>query len=241
MKRYDAELRNEIINLRQRGYTLVEIQRQVGYIPKSTLSYICRNVIIADSLKDRVKTANLEALGRARQKALSNRTKTAEKHLQLLRASAQVIIKSTRRVDRDKVALAMLYLGEGRKRRSFRGLSLGGSDPTTLKTYLALLSACYGKNLSSMKAAVQYRADQSLEELVGYWADELCLAKHQFYMTKPDPRTVGKPTSKDGYMGVCVITCSGADIQLELSVIAEQYANYVWGYSSADRAQRWQR
>lgn len=234
MNKYDEKTVARIVSLRKSGCTYAEIQNAVGYIPKASLSYICRNIEHSAILINKIKETNLAALAQGRQTASINRNLKQEERILQLRKKAHEILRSNKAIDKDKVALAMLYLGEGRKRRSYRGLSLGGSDEVTLKIYVALLKKCYGKDRATMRAAVQYRADQNRDELVKFWAEQLRFSRSQFYLTRPDMRTEGKLTKRKDYHGVCVVTCSGADIQLELSVIAEEYAKSLWGYSSVD-------
>ncbi len=234
MNVYDKQLKDKIIHLRQQGSTFREIQQELGDIPKASLSYICRNVKLGEQYRDKIRALNASTLQSARLLARNAREGVELERLRVLTTEAIRVTNSNEEIDKHKVALAVLYLGEGRKRRSYRGLSLGGSDLTTLQIYISLLQRCYGLKMNDIKASVQHRADQNLDELKLYWAAGLGLTPDQFYATKPDPRTEGKPTKRNDYKGVCVITCRGAIIQLELSLIAERYAKKLWGYSSAD-------
>ncbi len=229
MNRYTSAEKEKIRELRRRGYTFAEIQQEVGYIPKPSLSYICKDVEIADIAQYNVKTELLarKGLQRARIESVNSKRRALQERITTLRLYAREIIRSSSEADKEKLALAVLYLGEGRKRASYRGLSLGGSDPSTLKIYVGLLNRCYGISKASLKAIVQYRADQDGAELTKYWAETLGLDVSQFYIARPDSRTQGKPTKRQDYKGVCVISCKGAHIQLELAVIAEEYANYL--------------
>jgi hypothetical protein len=80
-----------------------------------------------------------------------------------------------------------------------------------------------------LKCRISYRADQDLNELQKFWASITGINIDKFYKTKPDPRTVGKPTRKSDYKGVCAIYCAGSRIQLELQVIAD-IINDAMGY-----------
>ncbi len=115
----------------------------------------------------------------------------------------------------------MLHLGEGAKWKSHRGLMLGSSDPDIIRLYIKLLKICYGKKNTDMRCRISYRADQDINELETYWSKITNISRSNFYKTRPDPRTVGKPTKNKDYKGVCVITSSGTDIQLELESIAK--------------------
>src|SRR3989344_735649 len=118
-----------------------------------------------------------------------------------------------------KIVLAMLYLGEGAKWKSHSGLMLGSSDSQIILLYISLLKKCYKIKLSQLKCRISYRADQKINELEKYWSRITGISTKNFYKTKPDPRTVGKETKKTDYKGVCVISCAGSHIQLELEEI----------------------
>ncbi len=119
-----------------------------------------------------------------------------------------------------KIALAILYLGEGNKWKSHRGLMLGSSDPDIINLYIKLLKSVYDIPKSAMRVQVLHRADQNFTSLVSFWSETIGLPKEYFYKSKPDPRTIGKPTKNKNYKGVCVISCAGTKIQLELDIVA---------------------
>lgn len=129
-----------------------------------------------------------------------------------------------------KIALAMLYLGEGAKWKSTRGLRLGSSDPKIIVDYLELIDLCFGIERSRVRCRVQHRADQNSSNLIEYWSRITKIPKEQFYPSYVDKRTIGKITTKVDYKGVCSIMSPGTDIQHELSVIADIK---VWGISAA--------
>jgi hypothetical protein len=130
-----------------------------------------------------------------------------------------------------KIALAMLYLGEGAKWRSRRGPQLGSSDPRIITIYVHLLEKCYGIKKEMIRCMVQHRADQNGEELLRYWAKVIGIPATQFYPSYFDKRSVGKPTKRSDYKGVCAISCPGTHIQLELDIIADIISD-AWGISS---------
>ena len=61
------------------------------------------------------------------------------------------------------------------------------------------------------------------------WVADIALTAHQrariplakFYRSKPDARTLNKPTRRANYHGVCMIYYMSADLQLELQLIGE--------------------
>lgn len=124
--------------------------------------------------------------------------------------------------DVSKLLLSVLYLGEGGKHKSSRKLSLGNSDPKVIKFYLNLLRKCFSISEDKLRARVQCRADQNVEELEEYWHEVTGIPLSQFHKTQVDERTVGKKTKRKDYKGVCVIIYFDTAIQLELEILAEQ-------------------
>ncbi|OGI82361.1 hypothetical protein A3G53_01240 [Candidatus Nomurabacteria bacterium RIFCSPLOWO2_12_FULL_44_11] len=118
-----------------------------------------------------------------------------------------------------KMILSVLYLGEGTKWKGHSGMVLGSSDPNIILLYIKLLEICYGINHKKLKCRVSYRADQNLKSLERYWSKITGIPLSNFYKTKFDPRTIGKPTKNKKYRGVCVIMGAGSHIQLELEAI----------------------
>lgn len=216
-------LKNRVQYLRNKGYTFPEIQNELGEtIPKSTLSYWCRNVKLPGSYLSRLKKLQQRnwqsAMESLQNKRLVSRSefikKTIIKNNKLLTEFKTNLITK-------KACLAMLYLAEGTKWRSHRGLVLGSSDPDIVELYIKLLFDIYALPKSSLRARISYRADQDIHTLTKYWMNITGFQRSQFYKTIPDPRTIGKPTKNKQYRGVYVITCGGTAIQLELQILGK--------------------
>jgi hypothetical protein len=120
------------------------------------------------------------------------------------------------------VALAMLYLGEGGKRPGSK-LMLGSSDPGIMRLYVALLERCFGIKPTTLKARVCFRADQDLVGLQRFWSTVTGVPVENFYRSKPDPRTVGRPTLNMSYRGVCALYGGSARMRMELAIIADEF------------------
>jgi len=69
-----------------------------------------------------------------------------------------------------KIALAMLYLGEGSKNPKRGSLMFGNSDPLVMSLFLDLLKYCYEIDESKFRCTLQCRADQNIEELEDFWS-----------------------------------------------------------------------
>ena len=213
--------KHKIQRLRSDGLTYQEIIDLLGKkVPKSTLSYICRNTVLPGSYFTKIKALNLTALSNARIKAIHAKQDAREELLREVTAQNSKYRSISQR--EAMLALAYLYLGEGLKRSpKQRGLKLGSSNPTIVTTYIGLLKRCYNIDVSKLKCRISYRADQNLDDLQKFWSYLTGISINNFYKTIPDPRTVGKPTNNKEYKGVCAIYCSGSRIQLELQVITD--------------------
>lgn len=212
-------LKQTVVALRAEGKTYAEIQKNLGSrLPKSTLSYWCRNTVLPNEHVERIKLLSNEALRRGRAVAVAtNKTRRVER-LNSIRARNVTIVKGLSS-EADKLALAMLYLGEGSKWKSHRGLMLGNSDPDIIKIYLTLLEKVYNIESRSLKCRISYRADQDISALEKFWSEETGIPQENFYKTRPDPRTLGKRTMNVDYRGVCVVMGGSTEIQLELEMI----------------------
>ena len=225
-------LREKARKLRSKGKTYSEIQKILGIsMPKSTLSDWCQNVVLPDWYNAKIQELNNKNFAKVQAIAHASIKRKRELYLKEVRKEASAVLKkfNTKGL---KVALAMLYLGEGTKWKSHAGLSLGSSDPDIILLYIYLLKKCYKIEPQILKCRVSYRADQNINELEEYWSTVTNISRENFYKTKPDPRTKGKKTKKLDYKGVCVLTCAGAKIQLELEEISKLLLKKLRAYSS---------
>ncbi len=166
MKHYPPEIKKQAQRLRARGYTYQKIASMLGVVvPKSTLSCWCKNMVMSAQYQRTMKTMNARHLLSIRKLALvANKLKqdrilehihTAYAHLPTLLHNKDVL----------KMLLAMLYLGEGSKWKSHRGLMLGSSDPLIIRLYIQLLKLCYDVPSNQIKCRISYRVDQDIKEL----------------------------------------------------------------------------
>ena len=217
---WDKRLREKVRKIRSRGKTYLEIKNSLGInVPKSTLSDWCTDVVLPDWYIDRIDKLNDKNLSNGRKIALISNKLKQEKLLEYIYQKNLYIKKKLKDKTLLKLLLAILYLGEGSKWKSHRGLVLGSSDPNIIKLYTRLLAACYGIKASDLKCRVSYRADQNIRSLEKHWSKVTKIPLNNFYKTIPDPRTLGKKTKNKDYKGVCVIYCKGTNIQLELEMI----------------------
>lgn len=208
--------------LRRKGHTYSEISKIIKLkIPKSTFSLWCKDVVLPSSYTQKLKELNHQALTKGQKMACLSNKRKQEQILKNLETQNKGILKYLKNKYILKIILSMLYLGEGSKWKSHRGLVLGSSDPLIIQIYLRLLKLCYNLHPKDLHCRVSLRADQNLLALEKFWSKVTSIPLKNFYKTKADPRTIGKPTLKSEYKGVCVILGGGTRIQLELEIISK--------------------
>lgn len=182
-----------------------------GWVGKMVLSPAANRKLIATQNRHLIKARKIATIKRE--------SKNKEDSL-IMQKNLQPLVRRARNLIFLKIALAFLYLGEGARWKTHRGLQLGSSDHVILSLYIHMLKRCYNIDKTFFRCYICYRADQNLTELTRYWSKTLKIPISQFNTTsKPDRRTIGKPTRKSSYMGVCIISCRGTKIQQELEMI----------------------
>lgn len=219
MRSKQYSLKNKIIRLRKSGKTYGEIKKILkADISKSTLSFWCKNIILSKTQQSRIKDLNRNNLRKGRMVLSANNKIRRKKYLESVKNRVQHLEKTIKDKNVAKIALAMLYLGEGKK--SPKGsLMFGNSNPKIIDLFLRLLRYCHNVDESKFRCTVQCRADQNTKELEKFWQKITDISRGQFYKTRIDPRTIGRPSKKPDYKGVCRIDYFSADIFHEIMAI----------------------
>lgn len=213
------DLKTKAEGLRKRGFTYSEISKQLGGIPKTTLSTWLSELKLSD--------AALNELSRKRTVIFQSNHRHASEAKKRKRAEYFVGIEERNLLniqigldpDFCKISLAMLYLGEGKKQSG--SISFGNSNEAIIKLFLGFLRRAYPVDESKFRVTVQCRADQNIPELETYWQSVTKIPFDQFYKSRVDSRTIGIISKKPEYKGVCRIDYFSADVFNELAVIAK--------------------
>lgn len=211
------KLKEKVIKLRKRGKTYLEIQSTFKKsIPKSTLSYWCRNIPLPLNYQRKIQAYNKFNLEKARKIALAVNKLKREKYLKSIVDRNKHFKNILKDRGVAKVVLAILYLGEGSKNPKRGSLAFGSSDPFIISLFLYLLRYCYNINENKIRCTLQCRADQNIKKLETFWSKITKIPLTKFYKAQIDPRTINRPSKKLDYKGVCRIDCFSADILLDL-------------------------
>ncbi len=218
-KIYPEEIKQKALELRKQGFTYSEIPKLLNYaIPKNTFTGWFKNVVLSEQAKQRIITKIKEGGAPGRAVAWKgNQTKRANL-LKNIYEKANLEIKEVDRLT-TKICLAMLYLGEGAKTKEY--ISFGNSDPKIIELFLRLFRQAFIINETRLIGRVQCRADQNIKELEKFWSHISNIPLNQFYKSKIDKRTLGKPTKRLDYKGVFVLTYYSNAFFLELKFISD--------------------
>ena len=214
-------LKPKAVRLRKAGKTYREIKKILGEpISKSTLSHWFRDIILTKIQQERLQKRVSVNIKRAQIKAWAVNKKRREEYIQNVRDRVRHFPNELRRKNSAKIALAMLYLGEGAKTNG-GSLMFGNSDPSVICLFLHLLRYCYNIDEKKFRCTLQCRSDQNIEKLEKFWSRITQIPPSQFYKARVDPRTIGKPSRNLEYKGVCRIDYFSGEIFIELQQIVE--------------------
>ena len=184
-------LQERVIKERKNGKTFSEIRAILkSDIPKSTLSYWCRNVSLPDYYKDKICKIVKESGERGR-----------------------LIAVAVNKAKREK------YLSSLFQKNRYLLYKLKNKDPKIISLFLVLLRFCFKFYEDSFRCTLQCRADQNIKKLEHFWSKVTNIPQNKFYKARVDKRTIGKPTKKKKYPGVCKIDLLNAGIYNEIDAI----------------------
>lgn len=214
---YPARVKIQARALRQEGLTYREIcQKLKVKVPKATLSGWLKNIKLSKNYYSHIK---LLSSGNLKKANIINKLRL-EQRLASLRTKNIGLVKY---IDKNigKLILATLYWCEGGKYPGRSFIQFGSSDLRMIRLFLLLLRSCFCLDENKFRLTVQCRADQDGISLRKYWLDITNIPWDQHYQPRIDKRSVGKPTLKKDYHGVCVIDYFDSNLQCELQFLGE--------------------
>jgi hypothetical protein len=205
------DTKKRVVAMRARGKTYAEIRSAVGInIPKSSLSYWCKKVVLPAQYQNRAMNIMRKKLQKNRQLAIEANRRKYLQRIENIEQKFQHLDKILNHHDISLIILATLYLGEGTKGN--RGsITFGNSNPGIIGIFLKLLRRCFIIDETKFRCTVQGRADMDIPMTMQYWSKISRIPMSQFYSSRIDSRTIGKKSSKLGYHGVCRIDYLSAE------------------------------
>lgn len=205
-----------------KGFTYTEIKENLRVdLSKATMATWCKGIVLTKMQRDRIDKMSKDRLERLRPKALETNRLKREQYLNSVRLRVVDLPRELDDIKTAKITLAMLYLSKGGKNRA-GSLMFGNSDPFIIQLFLKLLRQCYDVREDKLRCKVQMRADMDSSELEEFWSKVTNIPASRFYKTWIDKRTIGKPSKKKNYKGVCRLEYFSADVYNELTLLNEE-------------------
>lgn len=219
MKKYSLAFRQKVVGLRKSGKTYSQINQILNMnVPKNTLSSWLREVPLTNAQKNTIENARLDNLEVARKFAVKANRAKRQKYLENIKSEYIWLADSAADRRTALVGLSILYSAEGSK--STKGsVMFGNSDPAIIKLFLNGLRNNFALDEKKFRCTVQCRADQDVKMLEFFWSDITKIPLDKFYKTQIDFRTVGKPSKKLDYRGVCRINYLSSEIDIRMRTI----------------------
>lgn len=218
-------LQNKAVSLRKAGDSITSIEKQLG-IPRSTLSNWFKDISLTKKQLELLEKNKIKGLVKARKKAVVWHNNQKKERLKNAEKRAVEILT---RIDANNpdiltLALAILYLGEGSKKKV--ETALGSSDPLILKFFINTVCKLFNLSRDNLHCQLNLRADQNIKNLTNFWSKELKIPSDNFYTPSVDKRTIASKTYP-GYKGVCQVYCGNSAIQRILVSLSRQYCEKV--------------
>lgn len=216
------ELKQRAIKLRLEGMLYSEINEALGScIPKSTMSGWFKAIVLSPESRKIIDEKIGDSLLRSQAVSVEMSKVRREQSIRgIQEVNSHLADKLHSDADTAKIALVILYMAEGSKHTSSQ-IAFGNSDPYIIRMFLHLLRSCYTLASDKFRCTVQCRADQNITELEKFWSKITGIPPWQFLKAQVDRRTIGKPTRKGDYKGVCKVNYYSASIYHELIAISK--------------------
>jgi len=182
MRIHPIEKIKELKRLRRKGFSINELVAKLS-IPKSTVWHHIHNIKV---LPKYIPILEAKRGGSAKRK---------QKNLEEAKKRAQKLLRSP---NRDlSIVIAMLYWGEGTKKRC----QLINSDGRIIKTYLVVLRDVFHISEKFIKPIMRIYSGMNEKECLDYWSRITKIPKHKFIIRFNDGGTRGRTK-----YGMCRIT-----------------------------------
>jgi hypothetical protein len=206
MKIHSDEKIKKLKELRQKGYSINEIVRELS-IPKTTVWHHIQKVVVNPEYSAVLK-AKIGSAGRIRK----------EKNLKIAEELAKKMLNSP---DREYLIIfSMLYWAEGCK----KSFDFVNSDGRMVDLCVKILVKVFGIPKERISPTMRIFSNMDKEECLKYWSKVVGLPKERFFVRIND----GGIKSSTKY-GMCRITIkkSSSTLKLVLSLIQQFYDQLV--------------
>lgn len=210
-----TEKREKAIFLRTQGMSYSEIAKSVGSVPKSTLSYWCKDIRMSLAAERRLKSnatrgfeKGLSRFNKQRSQRIKEENITVMKYSQ-----AEISVLSPKML---MLVGAALYWGEGYKRQPkdlTPYVSFGNTDPSMVKIFMRFLRETLSVPENKIRAKIQIHTNVNSERAISFWNKVTGIPRERLRIThQVSKASKGKrPGNRQPYGTVEVIVSSRRD------------------------------
>ena len=211
---------HQAVKLRKQGYSMTEISNTLR-VSKSTASIWVREIELSVAAQ---KVLNQKVTEGQRRAAQTKRDRTARK-IEIYSHRANKCIQQ-KKFDRftTKLFCSLLYWCEGGKYvNTF--LSFTNSDPSVVRTFLALLRRSYNLNEKKFRACIHLHSYHVALKQLNFWSDVTQFPKNQFI--KPWRKAHSGKRIRADYPGCINIRYYNADVARDLLMTGKAFIEKV--------------
>jgi transcriptional regulator with XRE-family HTH domain len=213
---YPINIKEKIISLRKRGYSLNEIHKKFG-VSKSTLSSWTGDVILSSGAKLRLlKKIKLGQLVSAENK----KRKTKEFSQLCLENSIYDVSNLSLDQNLAKIICSLIYYCEGAKNARY-GVCFMNSDSELVKTFLELFRMSFNINENKFRICLHLHKYHNPQKQIKFWSKETHIPIGQFI--KPYLKQNTAKRSKKGYNGCASIRYHDTVVARQLNSTAKAF------------------
>lgn len=213
---YSISLKDKIIKLRKKGYSLSELNLRFG-VSKGILSNWLRNVYLSKKAEQRLLT-------KIKKGQLVSATNKKEKTKKEMDAYFNDSIRNVEKLKIDKnlakIICALLYWCEGDK-NFHSAVRFTNSDDKLIKTFLSLLRNSFKLDESKFRVCIHLHNYHNSKKQLKFWTKITDIPLSNFI--KPyKKKNTGKRT-KEGYNGCVSIRYHDVKIARQLLMVAKAF------------------
>ena len=201
-------VKNKAIRLRKNGFSYGEIAKKLN-VPKSTLSFWLKGVILKSEHKKRLYTKQIQILSRGAQSQRERRLKEIDKIIK--EAEQEIHLPLFFEVYR--LFGAALYWAEGSKGRMFQ---ITNSDPHLILFMVRWIEKICGISPKGLKLGLNIHSQQNEKDIKKFWSDLTGVPIQNFTKTYIKKFTTGFKKNNLYYGTVRIYLPKSADFKVRL-------------------------
>lgn len=216
------KLREQVIVLRQRGYTYGQIRRELG-VSKSTLSDWLRQLPLTGQQLIALAKNKQYSRDLAREKFIETFKKKRLENLKKIldQQTAKLLPLTEKEL---LIAGLFLYWGEGAKKRGV--VSISNTDPRVVKFALYWMVEVLKIPKEKIRVNLHLYKDMDIEEVIEFWSKTLIIPRNQFRKPYIKKTNRAELSYKGFGHGTCRLYAGNTRLTEEIAMAIKSISEY---------------